>query len=257
MNEEIRVLVVDDEHHARLGMRSLLEREKDVDIVGECANGWEAIASIKRLRPDLVFLDVTMPDRNGLGVIDDIGAEDAPRVIFVTAYDEYAVPAFESNAVDYVLKPFTDERFRGAMQRAREQLRLEQQARSVSGEEDRLGQTECHEGGLERFSLKDGDKLRVFSVNQIKWIEADEYYVKLHIGAESYMVRETLGALERQLPERGFVRIHRSTIVNVEEIDSLEPLFQGDATVVLKDGTRLRMSRRRRKALSELIKTFT
>lgn len=255
MNDEIRVLVVDDERHARLGMRSLLERETDVSIVGECSNGREAVASIRRLRPDLVFLDVTMPDRNGLGVVEDLGAEDAPRVIFVTAYDEYAVPAFESNAVDYVLKPFTDERFRGAMQRAREQLHLER--RGAAGEQPSGHDDSPDREVLDRFTLKDGGKLRVFNVDQIKWIEADEYYVKLHIGDESYMIRETLGSLEKQLPPRHFVRIHRSTIVNINEIETLEPMFQGDSTVVLRDGHRLRMSRRRRKALSDLIKAFT
>lgn len=255
MSGPIRVLVVDDEHHARLGMRKLLTGEDDINIVGECSNGREAVASIRSLSPDLVFLDVTMPDRSGLGVIEDIGAAAMPRVIFVTAYDEYAIPAFESNAVDYLLKPFTDQRFHTAMERARGLLRLERNAPSGGGQPPES--LETRDGVLERFTVKDGDRLRVFSVDQITWIEADEYYVKIHIGANSYMVRESLGSLEKQLPTRRFVRIHRSTIVNIEQVEALEPLFQGDCTVVLKDGTNLRMSRRRRKALAGLVKAFT
>lgn len=256
MSEAIRVLVVDDEHHARLGMRTLLTHEKDIDIVGECNNGREAVASIRSLSPDLVFLDVTMPDRSGLGVIEDIGAAAMPRVIFVTAYDEYAIPAFESNAVDYLLKPFTDQRFRTAMQRARDLLHLERNAASNNGNQPPES-LETRDGVLERFTVKDGDRLKVFSAGQITWIEADEYYVKIHIGADSYMVRESLGSFEKQLPARSFVRIHRSTIVNIDQVEALEPLFQGDCTVVLKDGTNLRMSRRRRKALAGLVKTFS
>lgn len=256
MSDEIRVLVVDDEPHARLGMRSLLEAEKDISIVGEACDGAEAVARIRELRPDVVFLDVTMPGRSGLDVIDELGADAMPHVIFVTAYDDYAIPAFESAATDYILKPFTDERFRIAMQRARRQVHLERSSRAPDARQERLSGTRSKEGFLERFTLKDGDRLRVFRVDQINWIEADEYYVKLHIGHDSYMVRETLGALEKQLPPDGFARIHRSTIVNIEQVEALEPLFQGDCTVVLKDGTRLRMSRRRRKTLSGLIRSF-
>ncbi len=256
MSEKIRVLVVDDEPHARRGMRLLLEDEKDINVVGESVDGREAVAHIRDLRPDLVFLDVTMPDRSGLGVIEDVGVAAMPQVIFVTAYDEYAVPAFESNAVDYVLKPFTNVRFRQAIQRARDRLRLEQ-ARRFFELQRYPRSTDAGDIRLERFTLKIGNKLKLFTVEQIDWIEADEYCVKLHLGGRSYTVRETLRSLEKQLPPRLFARIHRSTIVNIEQIDSLEPLFQGDYTVVLKSGTELRMSRRRRGALTSLIKTFS
>lgn len=258
MTDRIRVLVVDDEPHARRGMRSLLESESDVSIVGEAADGAQAVARIKDRRPDLVFLDVTMPGRSGLGVIDEVGAASMPRVIFVSAYAQYAIPAFDSNAVDYVLKPFTDERFRLAVQRARQQVHMERSSRRTPGSGDgRLTATRSEQGFLERFTLKDGDILRVFRVEQINWIEADEYYIKFHIGDARYLVRATLSALEKQLPPHRFARIHRSTIVNVEQVAALEPLFQGDCTVVLKDGTRLRMSRRRRESLSRLIRTFS
>lgn len=256
MNDSIRVLVVDDEPHARRGMRSLLEAEADVSIVGEATDGAQAVARIKDRRPDLVFLDITMPGRSGLGVIDEVGAASMPRVIFVTAYAQYAIPAFDSNAVDYVLKPFTDERFRLAVQRARQQVHMERSSRAPGPGGGRLTATRFEQGFLERFTLKDAGILKVFHVEQINWIEADEYYIKFYIGDARYMVRTTLSALEQQLPPHRFARIHRSTIVNVEQVVALEPLFQGDCTVVLKDGTRLRMSRRRRESLSRLIRTF-
>lgn len=255
--ERIRVLVVDDELHARRGMRVLLERENDVDVIGEASDGNEAIASIQKLCPNLVLLDVTMPDRSGLSVIDEIGVEAMPEVIFVTAFDEYAIPAFEFNALDYILKPFTDERLHKALERARKKLR--------HAGDDHLGErllqllddAEGRRHGLERFTIKVGDKYNVFEINQIDWVEADEYYVKLHVSGSSYTIRETMNTLEKQLPARHFARIHRSTIVNIDRIDMLEPLFQGDYGVVLKDGTKLRMSRRRRGILSGLIRTFT
>jgi two-component system LytT family response regulator len=208
------------------------------------------------LRPDLVFLDVTMPDRSGLAVVEDVGVASMPQVIFVTAYDEYAVRAFETNAVDYILKPFSDERFQEAVRRARENFRRERACELGERLRQLLDCTATDEGILERFTLKVGEKYNVFKVDQIDWIEADDYHVKLHIGGKSYLVRQTLGALEKQLPPTSFARIHRSTVVNLDRVVALEPLFQGDYTVVLKDGTALRMSRRRRKALSNLIKTF-
>ncbi|MGA8261153.1 MAG: LytTR family DNA-binding domain-containing protein [Arenicellales bacterium] len=255
MNETIRVLVVDDEPHARRGICALLEDEKDVEVVGEAADGLEAVSRIRKLRPDLVFLDIAMPGRGGMGVIEDVGTGAIPKVVFVTAYERYAIPAFESNAVDYVLKPFTNERFRKAMQRARGTLTLERSLRftePAGGEKASIRQD-----ALERFTLKIGNKFKVFNVRQISWIEADDYCVRLHIGSRSHTIRESLSSLENQLPRRHFARIHRSTIVNVEQIDSLEALFQGDYAVILKDGTELRMSRRRRRALAGLIKSFS
>jgi two-component system LytT family response regulator len=256
MRDPIRAVVVDDEPHARRGIMALLEEEDDIDVVGEASDGGEAVACIRRLRPDLVFLDVTMPDRSGLAVVEDVGVESMPQVIFVTAYDEYAVRAFETNAVDYILKPFSDERFQEAVRRARENFRRERACELGERLRQLLDCTATDEGILERFTLKVGEKYNVFKVDQIDWIEADDYHVKLHIGGKSYLVRQTLGALEKQLPPTSFARIHRSTVVNLDRVVALEPLFQGDYTVVLKDGTALRMSRRRRKALSNLIKTF-
>jgi len=256
MTRDIRVLVVDDEYHARRGMRALLEAEGDVDVVGDAADGSAAIEGIRRLRPDVVFLDVTMPDRSGLEVLGELDPGTMPRVVFVTAYDEYAVRAFEADAVDYLLKPFSDDRFQAAMARVRTRLcrdnafELGERLRQV------LDCTESEDGTLERFTLKVGSRYKVFSVGQIDWIEADEYYARLHIGEHSYLVRQSLNSLESQLPGRDFSRIHRSTIVNLDRVAAMEPMFQGDCTLILHDGTKLRMSRRRRKALAGLIRTF-
>jgi len=256
MSERIDVLVVDDECHARAGMRSLLATESDVRVVGEAGNGGEALSCIRSLSPDIVFLDISMPDRTGLQLMQDLDVRDAPKVVFVTAYSEHALPAFEVCAVDYVLKPFTDDRFRTAMDKARRQVLLERRRRGGAGRPaDNAGPDSTVE--LERFSVKTEGVLKVFSVEQIDWIEADEYCVRLHIAGRQYMVRESLGALESALPRAQFVRIHRSTIVNVARIRALEPMFRGDCIVVLSDGTKLRMSRRRRAALADRIKSFS
>jgi two-component system LytT family response regulator len=256
MSREIRVLVVDDEYHARRGMRALLEDESDVEVVGEASSGKSAIESIRHLRPDVVFLDITMPDRSGLEVVGNLGTDRMPQVVFVTAYDQYAVKAFEANAIDYVLKPFSDDRFRAAMGRARNKVRRDDAWELGERLKQLLDCTTGDDGILERFTLNIDDRLKVFSVEQIDWIEAEEYYAKLHIGRRSHLVRQTLNSLESQLPPRGFARIHRSTIVNLDRVVALEPMFQGDCTVILQDGTSLRMSRRRRKVLMGLIKTF-
>jgi two-component system LytT family response regulator len=255
-HERIRVLVVDDEPQARHGVRSLLDNENDVEVVGEACDGTGAVEHIRRLRPDLVFLDIAMPGRDGLKMLGDLEESVRPDIVLVTAHDRYAVSAFECNVVDYVLKPFSDQRFRDAMERARKKLGLAKEKASsrhplLTGPVDRKRRP------LERFSVKVGDRFKVFSAEQIDWIEADEYYAKLHIGEQAYRIRKTLGSLEKQLPPSWFARIHRSTIVNVKRIDVLEPLIQGDFTVVLEDGTRLRMSRRRHKPLFDLIKTLS
>lgn len=244
MIDPIKVLIVDDELHARRGLRELLSRQPDMLVVGEATNGDEAIRAIRRLRPELVFLDVEMPKVDGLGVVEAIGPGSKPYLVFVTAYDRYAVAAFEADAIDYLLKPFTDDRFEATLERARRALR------------NPVGDT----GGsdlIERFTVKVGGALEVHRVDEIDWIEADEYYVKIHIGDRSHMVRQTMGSLEASLPADRFARIHRSTIVNLDRIAALEPMFQGDYTVVLSDGTRLRMSRRRREALTGIMRGLT
>lgn len=251
----IRVLIVDDEIHARRGLETLLKAEKDIEVVGEAANGRAAVEKIRALRPDLVFLDVEMPGLNGMEVVLEVGPDAMPGVIFVTAYDRYAVSAFEANALDYLLKPFSDARFAAALTRAR-------RAVDTDGLSDRLRNLlqatleRVDEDAPLRFTVRTGDVLSVFKAEEIDWVEADEYYAKLHIGDRVHMVRQTMHALEAQLPTAKFARIHRSTIVNLDRVVALEPMFQGDYTVILGDGTRLRMSRRRREVLAQKLKHF-
>ena len=250
----LRVLIVDDEIHARRGLHMLLDGERDVEVVGEAASGDEAVRAILNLKPDLVFLDVEMPELSGIEVVREIGTDAMPAVIFVTAYDQYAIAAFDAAAVDYLLKPFTDTRFAKALARARERigglgrpdLRLDELVERLAPARE-----------LRRFTVKVGNTLRVFDVDEIDWIEADEYYAKLHIGSESHLVRKTMGALADELPPDRFARIHRSTIVNLDRVTALEPLFQGDFNVILRGGQRLRMSRRRREALADRLTHFS
>lgn len=251
----IRTLIVDDEVHARRGLRTLLAERPDVEVVGEAADGDDAVAAIRKLKPDLVLLDVEMPGRSGIEVVQAVGVADMPAVVFITAYDQYAVAAFEAHALDYLLKPFTDERFDAAMQRARRLL----SEREQGGLAERLAalvETRAS-GRFDRFTVRVGDGQRVYRIDEIDWIEADEYYVKLHVGDAVHMIRQTMAAFEELLPADRFVRIHRATIVNLERVVALEPLFQGDCTVVLRDGTRLRMSRRRREALGSRLPSFS
>ena len=249
----LQVLIVDDEVHARRGLKSLLKNEPDVEVLGEVANGRLAVDAIRSLKPDLVFLDVEMPGLNGMEVVRVVGPEAMPAVVFITAYDQYAVAAFEANALDYLLKPFSDDRFAAALQRARNAINPDDLA-------DRLRKLLSTSGHDEeaplRFTVRTGDVLSVYKAAEIDWIEADEYYAKLHIGGRVHMVRQTMHALEEQLPAAQFVRIHRSTIVNLDRIAALEPMFQGDYTVILTDGTRLRMSRRRRDVIAHKLKHF-
>ena len=251
----LRVLIVDDEIHARRGLHMLLDEQRDIEIVGEAASGDEAVRVILTLKPDLVFLDVEMPELNGIEVVREVGPDVMPAVVFVTAYDQYAIAAFDAAAVDYLLKPFTDTRFAKALARARE--RLAGRGRGGDTRLDALVERLAPARALQRFTVKVGDTLRVFDVDAIDWIEADEYYAKLHIGDEAHLVRKTMGALADELPADRFARIHRSTIVNLDRVTALEPLFQGDFNVILRGGQRLRMSRRRREALADRLTHFS
>jgi two-component system LytT family response regulator len=258
----MRVLIVDDEELARLRLRRLLERETDVTVVGECGRGDEAIDFIRAQAPDVVFLDIQMKDIDGFGVVDELEARAAPFFIFVTAYDRYAVRAFDSNALDYLLKPFSDERLRRALERARARL-LQHQISTVS---DRLlsllqtyrpagattafaaadepaGREEPEMRPLDRLVLKTGGRLLFMDVDRVDWIEAEGVYVRLHTGTRSHLLRESLTNVEKRLDPARFIRIHRSTIVNADRIREIVPHFNGGAIVVLQDGTRLKLSR--------------
>jgi two-component system LytT family response regulator len=258
--EKIRALIVDDEPIARRGIRQLLRAEQDVDIVGECADGREAVAAIESQRPDLIFLDVQMPLMDGFGVVEAVGAENLPAVVFVTAYDEHAIQAFEVHALDYLLKPVDPERFQKTLARAREQAgaskakRLDHQLSALLRSLDELKATGAQPVPLERVVIKEQGRISFLSADEIDWLCAQGNYVQLHAGRDTHLLRETVDRMERKLDPRKFVRLRRSTIVRAEQIKELQPLFNGEYAVILKDGTRLQSSRRYRKNLDALLK---
>jgi two-component system LytT family response regulator len=246
---ELRVLLVDDEPLVRQGIRDFLEVEPDITIVGECGNGLEALEAIARERVDLVFLDIQMPELDGVGVAAALTGEHGPAVVFVTAYSEHALRAFEVNAVDYVLKPFDRERFAAALSRAR--------VRHAAGEREELSrrltavlaELQRSRGYAQRILVRADGRIRLVPVGEIDWIEAADNYVRLHAGAERHLVRETMAALEARLDPARFARIHRSTMVNLARIRELQPTFNGEYVVLLHTGAKLTLSRGYRDAL--------
>jgi two-component system LytT family response regulator len=232
----VRVLSVDDEEPARRKIRRLLSGETDVEVVGEAATGAEAIEAIRRLTPDLVFLDVQIPPPNGFGIIDALGRDNAPDVIFVTAFDEHALRAFEVRALDYLLKPVTPARFREALDRARE--RFEQAPSSAPARPKPLA----------RILVRDDTKAFLLALDRVDRIEADGNYVRLHSNGRSFTVRMAIGALAGRLDADQFLRISRSAIVRLDAIKELHPWFHGDYHVVMTDGARLTWTRRYRAA---------
>lgn len=230
----IRALVVDDEALARRNLTVLLRRDPDIASVAECESGFEAIEAIRKSKPDLVFLDVQMPECGGFDVMELLGSDLPPAVIFVTAYDEYALRAFEAGALDYLLKPFVDARFVRALNRAKDRIAHYALA-----------------GPAKRLVIKGRGQVLFVSVTDIDWVEAAGYYACLHVGSDTHVMRRTLSELERDLGEENFIRIHRSIIVNLDRIHGLELQSAGEYEVVLKSRVRLQMSRRFRKRLQD------
>ncbi len=249
---QIRTLIVDDEALARTGVRKHLQAHPDVQVIGECASGAEAVAAIRQDRPDLVFLDIQMPDLGGFGVIEEISPEQMPEVIFVTAFDEFALKAFESRALDYLLKPIRQERLDQAMVRIRGLLRGHESDRSNQLRR-LLDDAGVNVGYLKRFVAKNGSRITLVNVEDVEWIEAADNYVELHTGAKTHLVRETLSDVEQRLNPDQFLRIRHSTIVNVRLIRELEPLFNGEYLIRLTNGTELNSSRRYRRRLAVLL----
>ncbi|HET7291322.1 MAG TPA: LytTR family DNA-binding domain-containing protein [Vicinamibacteria bacterium] len=250
---KIRVLIVDDEPIARERLRTLLAPGADVEIVGECSDGNEAVDTIRKERPDLVFLDVQVPELDGFGVVKALEGEKLPAIVFVTAYDQYALQAFEVHAVDYLLKPFDEERFRLALERARRTV----EAEAGNGVNDRLlallKDLKPEPQFLERVVVRSSGRLFFLRTDEIDWVESSGNYVCLHAGKESHLVRETMSALEARLDPAQFIRIHRTAIVRIDQIKELHPLFHGEYEVVLRDGTRLTLSRSYRDRLQGLL----
>ena len=250
---KIRTLIVDDEPLARERLSKLLGQEADIELIGEAASGPEALKAIQKLLPDLVFLDVQMPELDGFGVLARLTTEPKPAVIFVTAHDQFALRAFEVHAVDYLLKPFDRERFHIALRRALSHIRSQTSGELSQRLSALLSDLKPEPKAAERLAVKSGGKVLFLRLEDIDWIEAADNYVSLHSGKESHLHRETLSALENQLPAGKFLRISRSTIVQVDRIKELHPLFHGEYTVVLRNGARLTLSRSYRDKLHQLM----
>lgn len=255
--ESIRTIIVDDEPLARRGIRAQLEEEPDFEIVSECRNGLEAVAAIQREAPDLVFLDVQMPELDGFGVLEALGSEQLPAVIFVTAYDRYALRAFEVHALDYILKPLDPERFTRTLERARLQIQRKDIRDLNRRLQNLLDDLKAGSRYAERLIIKASGRIVFLNVAEIDWIEAADNYVRLHAGRESHLMRETLSNLEKRLDPLQFARVHRSTIINVQRIKELHPLFRGEYEILLKDGTRVSSGRNYRERLLELVEKAT
>jgi two-component system LytT family response regulator len=246
-----RAIVVDDEPLARQTLRLLLARESDFTIVAECGHGAEAIEAIGRERPDALFLDVQMPEVDGFDVLRHLGPGAVPAVIFVTAFDRYALQAFEHHALDYLLKPFSDERFAVVIGRTRERLRDRSFASMAGKLADLLAATSSDRPDRRQLVVRDGSRTRVIPYDDIVWIEAEDYCARIHLRGRTLLVRDSLRALADVLEPAAFVRVHRSAIANIACIRAIEPVASGDQRLTLDDGTVLRVSRTHR---ADLIK---
>ena len=254
----VRAMIVDDEDLARRGIRALLQRAGDVEIVSECGSGEEAIKAISATQPELVYLDIQMPGKTGFDVIGALPETRCPHVIFVTAYDRFAIRAFEIHALDYLLKPVNEARFNESLARARVAVagargdsmirRLWQMATEL-----RVSSGEDSAPLADRIPVKAQGRVIILRVADIDWVEAEGDYVSVHVGAKSWLLRETIVAAEARLALSGFMRIHRSTLVNIHRVRELLPLSKGEFTVVLLDGTELKLSRNYRFALERLL----
>ena len=250
---KIRVLIVDDEPLARKFIRRMLKDDQEIEIVGECGNGKHAVTMIATQNPDLVFLDVQMPEMDGFSVLEAVGVERLPEIVFTTAYEQYAIRAFELHALDYLLKPFDQARFKDAMGHAKERFQYRQLDDGRLQIGALLENVKRRVQYLDRLIIKAGGRIRFVRTDEISWIGADDKYVHLHFGKSAQMVRQTLGAMETQLDPTKFLRIHRSAIVNIERIQELQPMFSGEHAVVMEDGTRLTLSRKYKDKLFELL----
>ena len=267
----IRVVVVDDEPLARRRIIRLLTDREGFEIVGEFGSGRKAALAIPEIDPDLLFLDVQMPEMGGFEVLESLSRSRPPVVIFVTAYDDYAVRAFEVHALDYIMKPFDDDRFEAALVHAREQLRMESgdglrrrlndvvkallgvTGAPAPGPEISLDPVRSGNRWLERLVVRSQDRAWFVRVADIEWVEAADYNVRIHTSERTYTTRETLSGLAEQLDPRRFIRVHRSTIVNIDRVREVQPYFHGAYILLLQDGTEIRLSRARRRAFEEAL----
>jgi len=245
--DRIDAIIVDDESLARQKLSLMLQKDPALRVVGECATASEAIQAIREHRPALLFLDIQMPDDSGFAVLNSIDIDPRPKIIFTTAYDNYAMQAFDAQALDYLLKPFDEERFLRAVTRAKNEIYSEMARRTVDGPTDGHAR-------LDRFIVKSGGRILFFTTDEIDWIEAASNYVKLYSCGKGYLVRHTIGDLERKLDSRQFLRIHRSIIVNIQKIRGVQPCNSGEFIITLTSGKELPSSRGYRQNLGALLK---
>ena len=253
---KIRTLIVDDEPLGRERIRTLLAGDPEIEVIGECPDGRQAITAIEQRSPDLVFLDVQMPEVDGFCVLDAICGGRMPAIVFVTAYDRYAVRAFEVHALDYLLKSFDKERFAAALQRAKEAIRRSREGALNDRLAGLIEDLEAKKDRLTRLVIKSAGRIVFLRVEEIDWIEAADNYVRVHAGKEAHLIRETLQSIETRLDPTSFLRIHRSSLVNLERIRELRPVFHGDYLVRLTDGTELTLSRNYRDKLLDPLSQF-
>jgi two-component system LytT family response regulator len=258
--KKIKTLIVDDEPLARQTIRDLLLADPEIEIIGECKSGLEAVNFIHQQSPDLLLIDIQMPGMNGFEALAKINLEQIPAIIFVTAFDQYALKAFEVHALDYLLKPFSDKRFNEALQKAktnvelREVNRLSQSLVALLG--DHAGSETLparRKSFLTRFMIRSGGRVTFIKTSDVDWIAADDYYIKLNVGDKSHLLRISMNELEEKLDPKSFLRIHRSTIINFDRVKELHQNPNGEYVVVLKNGTELKLSRSRRERFEELL----
>jgi two-component system LytT family response regulator len=251
----IKALIVDDEVLGRNRIREILRKDPEIDLVGECANGREAVEAVVEHAPELLFLDVQMPEMDGFAVLEALPPERIPLVVFVTAYDQYALRAFEVYALDYILKPFDIDRFRRTLQHAKSQIHRQRGSVLNQGLLNLLEELKTRPKSKhpDRLVIKSGGRVSFLKTVEIDWIESEGNYVRLHVGKETHLLRETLNQMEERLDPDQFLRIHRSTIVSLDRIKELQPWFHGEYRVLLQDGTQLLLSRKYREKLKDLL----
>jgi two-component system LytT family response regulator len=252
MLRKIRAVIVDDENLARVFLRRMLREDADVEVVAECTNGREAVAVIQKEQPDVVFLDIQMPEMDGFSVVHNLSGDWLPKIVFTTAYEQYAIRAFEMHAIDYLLKPFNQVRFADMLRHVKDRIINEEttdqsQVRALL---NTLGRKSDH---LERLVIKNEGRFTFVKVAEISWLEADDKYVKLHVGKSTRTVRQTLNSMEAQLDPKRFTRIHRSAVVNIDRIREIDAMFNGEYELLLDDGTKLNVSRRYKDRLFTLL----
>lgn len=270
MSRKIRAIIVDDESLAREALRLMLKDDPEMELIAECRNGREAVQAIRQLSPDLVFIDIQMPETDGFQVIEEIGVKNMPVTIFVTAYDKHALRAFAAHALDYLLKPFDHDRFDGALQRAKTLIRRQElgvmnenlfallkDVKSLAGASSETSNNKTgdidHKEPISRVVIKSGGRIYFLKVEEIDWVEGAGDYLSLHSDSQTHLIRETMGNFHAKLDPKKFLRIHRSTIVNVERVKDIRPLFKGEYVITLTSGKRLKSSRGYRHELQALL----